>query len=95
LPYEALEKHEAECVYQLQQCSGCQQHSTKKDFSEHNDQCPLISLTCADCKNVYQRRDAGTSHSDIICLKEQLQQVRSELQQVKLELKNSKFKSEL
>ncbi len=98
MSYEALEKHEAQCGYQLQQCPGCQVHITKKDFSKHIDQCPLISLTCADCKKVYRRRDAAVDHSGIICLKEQLQQLRSEsqqeVQQLRSELQQLQSKSQ-
>ena len=83
MSYDGLERHEVQCGYQSQQCPGCRQQILKKDFAEHKTQCPLIELTCADCKLVYQRRDATARHTEAACLKEQLKQIRHESEENK------------
>ncbi|CAF3710495.1 unnamed protein product [Rotaria sordida] len=80
IPYEALEKHETMCGYQLIKCTGCLSEILKKDFSEHQLQCPLTVTTCADCKIVYKQNDVFKHHSDAICLREQLRHLRQESQ---------------
>lgn len=74
--YEALEKHEQECNYQLQQCPGCYRQILKKDVDNHTTNCSLIKLTCHECNLVFKRGDATTAHTENICLKEQLRQLR-------------------
>ncbi len=76
--YEALDKHEIECGYQSQQCPGCQSQILKKDFDNHKSNCASIEMTCEDCKFVYKRGDVATIHTENICLKEQLRQLRDE-----------------
>lgn len=83
LPYEGLERHETQCGYQPQQCPGCRQKILKKDFIDHKAQCPLIELTCSDCKLVYQRRDAAARHTEAVCFKTQLKQMRNEFEENK------------
>ncbi|CAF3296634.1 unnamed protein product [Rotaria socialis] len=80
ITYEALEKHETQCGYQPQQCSGCQSVISKNDLQEHETVCPLIVFTCVDCKIIYKRGDASVCHTDIICLRKQLQELRNESQ---------------
>ena len=77
--YEALEKHEAECDYQSQQCPGCQSQILKKDFDNHKSTCALIELTCQECKLVYKRSEADTKHTENICLKEKLRQMSEQV----------------
>jgi len=84
--YEALEKHEQECGYQPQQCPGCRSEILKKDFDNHTKSCALIKLTCQECKLVYKRGDAATVHTESICLKEQLRQLRDESKENKREI---------
>jgi len=48
--------------------------------------CALIELTCQDCKLIYKRGDAITQHTENICLKEQLRQLRDESKKNKLEM---------
>jgi hypothetical protein len=81
-----LEKHESQCDYQPKQCPGCQLEVTKNDFANHEASCPLIELTCFDCKFVYKRCDASTKHTENVCLREQLRQLRNEFQANKHEL---------
>jgi len=58
----------------------------KKDFDNHTKNCALIKLTCEDCKLVYARRVASTEHTENICLKEQLRQLRDESKENKREI---------
>jgi hypothetical protein len=74
--YDALNKHELECGFQPQQCSGCGLQIPKKDKVNHEGRCGSIQLSCRDCKLVYKRQDAATKHSQTLCLAEQLRQVR-------------------
>ncbi len=67
-----------ECGFQPQQCPGCRAHILKKDFDNHEKNCASIKLTCQDCKLVYKRGGAPAKHTDNICLKEQLRQMREE-----------------
>ncbi len=84
--YESLDKHEIECGYQPQQCPGCRSEILKKDFYNHKKNCPLIELTCQDCKLVYKAGEAATKHTDNICLREQLRQLRDESKENKREI---------
>ncbi|CAF0901897.1 unnamed protein product [Adineta steineri] len=76
LPYDAIEKHKAQCGYQFQECPGCLLSLLKKDIEQHTSCCELFELTCDDCKIVYRRCDASQSHTDIICITEQFRQYR-------------------
>ncbi|CAF1344006.1 unnamed protein product [Adineta steineri] len=73
--YEALEKHEIECSYKLQQCSGCHLTVLEKELAKHEDNCESIRLTCSECNVTYSRCNAS-SHTENICLREQLRQFR-------------------
>jgi hypothetical protein len=46
----------------------------------------LIELTCDECNVIYKRGDADTKHTENICLREQLRQVRDESKRNKREL---------
>lgn len=83
LMYDALDKHEQDCQYQLQECTGCHVKILKKDFNEHEQHCTLIELTCPDCQLVYNRL---TEHTDMICLREQLRILHDESKQRKQDL---------
>lgn len=54
--------------------------TVKKYLAGHESQCPSICVTCQDCSTVYRRSGAATSHSDVICLTAQLQQLHHTLQ---------------
>ncbi|CAF3531378.1 unnamed protein product [Rotaria socialis] len=86
IPYEALDKHESECDYQPQQCSGCRSEVLKKDFDNHTSGCVAIELTCQDCKLVYKRVDAATTHTENICLREQTKENIHQIRQLTLQL---------
>ena len=86
ISYEALDKHEIDCGYQLQQCPGCRSQILKKDFDNHKNTCASIELNCHDCKLVYQRGDSATKHTENICLREQLRQMRDESKENKREI---------
>jgi hypothetical protein len=58
----------------------------KKDFDNHKRSCASIELTCQDCKLVYKIGEAVTKHTENICLKEQLQQVKEESKRNKSEM---------
>ncbi|UJR32582.1 hypothetical protein I4U23_020042 [Adineta vaga] len=84
--YEAVGKHEAQCDYQPKECSGCKLQLLKKEYIEHENSCSEVELTCDDCKTIYKRSDALTSHSDMICLKEQLRRSQEDNQQLKVKI---------
>ena len=75
-----------ECGYQTQQCPGCRSQILKKDFQNHNKSCALVELICQDCQFAYNRREAITKHTENICLKEQLRQLREECKKNKHEM---------
>ncbi len=86
-----------QCDYQTQQCSGCRSQITKKDFSQHVAQCTWIGLTCPDCKLVLTRDNISERHTDVVCLKEQLRQLRqdSEENKRKFEKQSEEYNREL
>ncbi|CAF4070998.1 unnamed protein product [Rotaria magnacalcarata] len=86
IPYEALETHESECDYQPQQCPGCRLEVLKKDFDNHTSGCAAIELTCQECKLVYKRVDAATTHTENICLREQIKENIRQIRQLTLQL---------
>ena len=53
----------------------------KKDFIVHEAQCPLIRLTCDDCNLTYLKKDADEHHTEVLCLKKQLMDVRRQSEQ--------------
>ncbi|CAF0973614.1 unnamed protein product [Didymodactylos carnosus] len=66
--YDALEKHEASCPYEMQQCQGCNNPVLRKDLALHEQQCDLISETCAECQMMSTRKDME-NHTETTCLK--------------------------
>ncbi|CAF3769508.1 unnamed protein product [Rotaria sp. Silwood1] len=86
ISYEGLDKHEIECGFQSQQCSGCQLQILKKDFDNHMSNCPSMQVTCQDCKLIYKRGDTAIIHTENICLREQLRQLRDECKENKREI---------
>jgi hypothetical protein len=58
----------------------------KKDFDTHQNNCASIELTCEDCKVVYKRDEAATKHTESICLKQQLRQVKEESNKNRMEI---------
>lgn len=50
-----------------------------KDLENHTNTCALIDLTCDDCQLVYKRSNAHQEHTEIMCLRRQIQQLRGEL----------------
>jgi phage-related minor tail protein len=73
-----MEKHELQCDYRPHQCPGCQLQMLKKEFDNHVINCASIELTCEDCKVVYKKDEGVIKHTENICLKEQLRQLRNE-----------------
>ncbi|CAM4953960.1 unnamed protein product [Rotaria socialis] len=86
ISYEALDKHEVECGFQLHRCSGCQSEILKKDLNNHEINCEAIEIVCPDCRIVYKRGDATKIHTETVCLKEQLRQLRNESKENKREI---------
>jgi hypothetical protein len=86
LAYEALDKHQIECDYQLKKCPGCESEMLQKDLSNHMETCEFFEWICNDCKVMYKRSEATTKHTKIICLRERLRQLR----QLRDESKESK-----
>ncbi|CAF2812031.1 unnamed protein product [Rotaria sp. Silwood2] len=93
IPYEALEKHEMMCGYQLVKCTACEMEILQRNLSEHQSQCSLIPQTTADCKILYQRDDTFERRSDINSIREELrQECRYEIQQLKQEVRQAQSK---
>jgi hypothetical protein len=75
LPYNNLETHEEACGYRPIICSGCDKAIVRKDFNEHYNTCPLVLITCTECNSVYERQHES-QHTELKCLRVQLNQVR-------------------
>ncbi|CAF1354703.1 unnamed protein product, partial [Didymodactylos carnosus] len=84
--YEALEKHEQQCDYQLKKCEGCEQELLLKDLKQHQQQCDQIDLMCSTCETIFKRKDMK-NHNEVQCLKQQLKQQKDQVQQLKVEFK--------
>ena len=84
LSYEALDKHEIDCGFQPQRCAGCRSEIPKKDLICHESLCGSIELSCQDCQLAYKRQEAATKHSENICLKNQLRDLRRQLTDLQL-----------
>ncbi|CAF3953833.1 unnamed protein product [Rotaria magnacalcarata] len=80
LAYESIEAHELECGYKQTQCQGCHEAVLRKNHIDHENTCPQIELKCSECNITYKRGDGPAVHTEIICLKEQLRQLRLEFQ---------------
>ena len=87
LAYDNLQAHEQNCGYQLITCSGCEEQIVKKDFDAHHATCPLVLLACSACQSTYQRREES-EHTEIVCLRVQLHQVRDRAEQQEREYKD-------
>jgi ribosomal protein S15P/S13E len=70
----------------MQQCPGGRSLILKKDFPQHEVQCILIERTCQDCKIVYKQHDGSSSHTDVMCLREQIRLLRQDYEQNKQKL---------
>lgn len=81
--YDAIDKHEFDCVYQLTQCPGCEKGVVKKDLATHKRMCPSMKVTCKDCKMMCKRGDFSKKHTSNICLSEQVRQLREESEEAK------------
>jgi UDP-N-acetylenolpyruvoylglucosamine reductase len=86
MSYDALDKHEIECDYQLKQCPGCELQMLKKEFNTHESSCELIPLTCEDCKFTYKKNEVATKHTENMCLKKQLKGLKHEYKEIKTEI---------
>ncbi|CAF1319217.1 unnamed protein product [Rotaria sordida] len=84
IPYEALEKHEQACGYEMKKCSGCLKSILKQDAEQHELQCDYVEILCMYCQAMYRRRD---THNTIECLRNQMknQNDRFELKLTSLE----------
>jgi hypothetical protein len=86
------------CGYQLVKCTGCQLEILKKNLTEHQSQCQQITTICAPREIVYEQNDTEERHSDIIFLREQLQQLRQdsqyEIQQLKEQIRQAQSKKQ-
>ncbi|CAF0981752.1 unnamed protein product [Adineta steineri] len=95
ISYEALEKHEMICGYQLVKCTGCLLEMLQKDLTEHQSKCASVLMTCEDCKIVCRQNDVLTHHSDRICLREQLRQFQHksqyEIRQLREQLRQAQY----
>ncbi|CAF3834914.1 unnamed protein product [Rotaria sordida] len=80
ISYDNLEKHELECEYKPRECRGCHATILKMNSVEHENTCDEIELTCPECNMIYKRGAAATIHTEIICLKEQLRQLRHDFE---------------
>ncbi|CAF0991054.1 unnamed protein product [Didymodactylos carnosus] len=65
--YEALERHEDECQYQMKQCKGCEKSILLKDLDDHENECDMIDVICCKCQYVYKQKEMK-NHNQIRCL---------------------------
>ena len=82
VPYEALAKHEKDCDYQFDECSGCQLKLLRKDRKGHETSCPSVTLTCDSCQFVCTRSEFDEIHTDLHCLQQQLRLAKEKIQQL-------------
>ena len=78
--YEDIKTHELQCGYQPLECRGCHNTILKTAHADHEDACEQIELKCSECNLIYKRGDTTTSHTDVMCLKNQLRQLRQEFE---------------
>ena len=83
-----MDKHETQCDYRIQECSGCQQKLLNKDLEKHVIDCPSIELTCEKCRLVYKRIDTSIAHTELHCLQVQLQRAEEKVTQLNEQLEN-------
>ncbi|CAF1509584.1 unnamed protein product [Adineta steineri] len=69
IPYEALEKHEQTCLYEMRKCQGCLKSILKQNVDQHELQCEYLEILCINCQATYRRRD---THNAIECLRNQM-----------------------
>ncbi|CAF1388092.1 unnamed protein product [Adineta ricciae] len=69
--YDDLEKHEKECGYQQEECSGCHRLQLIKDYTNHLETCLMIAVECLKCHLAIPRGDI-LLHTECRCLIEQL-----------------------
>lgn len=62
---------------------------SKKNLIEHESQCPMIEWTCPDCNLTVKKSDVTEYHTDLICLQEQLKNLRQSSQEKNCELKKN------
>ncbi|CAF5015778.1 unnamed protein product [Rotaria sp. Silwood1] len=96
VPYEALEKHEMTCGYQIVKCTACLKEILQKDLTEHQSQCQLNVTTFADFNIINKQNDVLQYQSEIISLREQLRQLQQEsqyeIQQLKEQIRQAQSK---
>ena len=80
IPYEDIKTHELQCGYQPLQCRGCLDTVLKMVHIDHEDTCEQIELKCSECNLTYRRGDGTTAHTDVMCMKSQLRQLRQEFE---------------
>ncbi|CAF1653803.1 unnamed protein product, partial [Didymodactylos carnosus] len=68
IPYDTLGKHEEQCEYEQQQCSGCKEKIVKKNFDQHLEECEKLELECEQCSVQYKRQEFQ-EHTDVECLR--------------------------
>ncbi|CAF0891482.1 unnamed protein product [Didymodactylos carnosus] len=78
--YEALEKHQNECIYQLVQWLGCEQKKLEKDLDQHQHQQDHVESQCAESEKTYVQEDIST-HNGIKCLQSQSNSTKEEMEQ--------------
>lgn len=81
-----MDRHELECEFQMHRCPGCRLEVLKKDMNNHQNTCEFIEIKCPDCKLAFKRADAINAHTENVCLKEQLRQLRNESKENKREI---------
>lgn len=79
LEYEQLEGHEKICGCLPMVCPGCGEEVDKQEFDRHTNTCLLVELKCSECDLTY-RRELASEHTEIKCMREQLQQLRRRTQ---------------
>ena len=83
-----MDKHEIQCDYRIEKCSGCEQELLRKDLEKHEIDCPSIELTCERCQLVYKRIDVDIVHTELHCLRTQLQHAEEKIAKLNEQLEN-------
>ncbi len=73
-----LRNHEEKCGNRLSLCEYCKKCIQLKSFEKHKNNCIMKIIICNKCGANFYKKDLE-EHTDVICLKEQIKNVKNEL----------------
>ena len=73
-----LNSHEDKCGNRLSLCEFCKKCILLKNFEEHKNNCKMKIIVCDKCGLKFYKKDED-EHSNVICLREQIKNVKNEI----------------